>query len=106
MKIYAYISQNQFTCDLVYSRLLMTSMRDPSVRKACWESRDRYWTCLDLTDLENRERCQELRRVFEDCCPGQWVSSNWQWMFNLVFVLSNYVQFGILWPALAQWWSD
>ncbi|CAL4075694.1 unnamed protein product, partial [Meganyctiphanes norvegica] len=61
---------SHLTCVIL---VLMTSMRDPSMRKACWESRDNYWACLNLTKPDQREQCLELRRLFEDSCPGQWV---------------------------------
>ncbi|XP_069953298.1 cytochrome c oxidase assembly factor 6 homolog isoform X1 [Cherax quadricarinatus] len=48
------------------------SFRDKGVRKACWDSRDRYWACLDLPDL-HRDHCMELRRLYEMACPGHWV---------------------------------
>lgn len=49
------------------------SFRDKGVRKACWESRDRYWACLDLPGIQ-RDHCMELRRLYEVACPGHWVS--------------------------------
>ncbi|XP_059062016.1 cytochrome c oxidase assembly factor 6 homolog [Achroia grisella] len=46
-------------------------------RKACWDSRDRYWECLDNQNIkDNSERpkaCIEFRRAFEKSCPTQWV---------------------------------
>ncbi|KAK4291756.1 hypothetical protein Pmani_035442 [Petrolisthes manimaculis] len=49
------------------------SFRDKGVRKACWESRDRYWACLDLPDSIHRDHCLELRRLYEMACPVHWV---------------------------------
>ncbi|XP_042889327.1 cytochrome c oxidase assembly factor 6 homolog isoform X1 [Penaeus japonicus] len=48
------------------------SFRDKGVRKACWESRDRYWACLDLPDV-HRDNCLDLRRLYEHSCPSHWV---------------------------------
>ncbi|CAI9563592.1 unnamed protein product [Staurois parvus] len=41
-------------------------------RKACWDSRDLYWQCLDDTK-EDRDRCQQIRKGFEKNCPQTWV---------------------------------
>ncbi|KDR21393.1 hypothetical protein L798_03169 [Zootermopsis nevadensis] len=41
-------------------------------RKKCWDSRNRYWDCLDK-NAEDRESCLKLRQAFEDSCPAQWV---------------------------------
>lgn len=41
-------------------------------RKKCWDSRDRYWDCLDGT-AEEKERCLQLRKQYETSCPSQWV---------------------------------
>ncbi|XP_076069870.1 cytochrome c oxidase assembly factor 6 homolog isoform X1 [Oratosquilla oratoria] len=48
------------------------SFRDKTVRKACWDSRDRYWACLDLPDT-HKNSCLELRRLYELSCPTHWV---------------------------------
>ncbi|KAJ4429963.1 hypothetical protein ANN_22167 [Periplaneta americana] len=40
-------------------------------RQKCWDSRDRYWDCLD-TNAEERERCLKLRQAYENSCPAQW----------------------------------
>jgi cytochrome c oxidase assembly factor 6 len=42
-------------------------------RQKCWDSRDRYWDCLD-TNAEEHERCLKLRQAYENSCPAQWVS--------------------------------
>jgi len=41
-------------------------------RQKCWDSRDRYWDCLD-TNGQERERCLKLRQAYENSCPAQWV---------------------------------
>ncbi|XP_067011941.1 cytochrome c oxidase assembly factor 6 homolog [Anabrus simplex] len=41
-------------------------------RKVCWDSRDRYWECLDVNHDE-REKCIKLRQTYESSCPAQWV---------------------------------
>ncbi|RXG60794.1 cytochrome c oxidase assembly factor 6-like protein [Armadillidium vulgare] len=48
------------------------SIRDKISRKECWDSRDRYWECLDLENT-SRDQCTELRRLYEISCPSQWV---------------------------------
>ncbi|RWS27022.1 cytochrome C oxidase: subunit VIb/COX12-like protein [Leptotrombidium deliense] len=39
-------------------------------REKCWNSRDRYWYCLDN---ETEDKCKSLRNEFEKCCPQTWV---------------------------------
>ncbi|KAJ9594156.1 hypothetical protein L9F63_014412, partial [Diploptera punctata] len=41
-------------------------------RQKCWDSRDRYWECLDKNS-EKRELCLKLREMYEESCPAQWV---------------------------------
>ncbi|XP_071989060.1 cytochrome c oxidase assembly factor 6 homolog isoform X1 [Engystomops pustulosus] len=40
-------------------------------RKACWDSRDKYWQCLE-DNKEDVAKCQQLRQSFESLCPRQW----------------------------------
>ncbi|XP_075232663.1 cytochrome c oxidase assembly factor 6 homolog [Lycorma delicatula] len=40
-------------------------------RQACWDSRDRYWECLDNNGNEV-EHCKKLRQLYEISCPIQW----------------------------------
>lgn len=40
-------------------------------RYQCWDSRDKYWECLDSRGTE--ESCEELRKMFIETCPGAWV---------------------------------
>ncbi|XP_063230157.1 cytochrome c oxidase assembly factor 6 homolog isoform X1 [Bacillus rossius redtenbacheri] len=42
------------------------------VRQQCWDSRDRYWECLDA-NKEAAEQCVKLRQAYEAQCPAQWV---------------------------------
>jgi cytochrome c oxidase assembly factor 6 len=46
-------------------------------RQLCWDARDRYWECLDSENIKDNSQkpkaCAELRRVFENSCPTQWV---------------------------------
>ena len=42
-------------------------------RQKCWDSRDRYWQCLDTSGDQNN-KCVELRTLYETTCPSQWVS--------------------------------
>lgn len=41
-------------------------------RKACWDSRDKYWQCLDA-NKEAADKCQQSRQSFESLCPRQWI---------------------------------
>ncbi|XP_071441268.1 cytochrome c oxidase assembly factor 6 homolog isoform X2 [Hetaerina americana] len=41
-------------------------------RKKCWDARDKYWSCLDGTS-EEKELCLQLRKLYENSCPAQWV---------------------------------
>ncbi|XP_029968854.1 cytochrome c oxidase assembly factor 6 homolog [Salarias fasciatus] len=41
-------------------------------RKACWDSRDLLWKCLDDNN-DSVSSCQELQSQFEAKCPAQWV---------------------------------
>ncbi|XP_077537240.1 cytochrome c oxidase assembly factor 6 homolog isoform X2 [Haemaphysalis longicornis] len=41
-------------------------------RQKCWDSRDRYWECLDRNS-EDASRCTETRSLYESMCPSQWV---------------------------------
>ncbi|XP_069556243.1 cytochrome c oxidase assembly factor 6 homolog [Brachyistius frenatus] len=41
-------------------------------RKACWDARDRLWTCLEDND-DKAASCQRLQSEFEAQCPAQWV---------------------------------
>ncbi|XP_040195747.1 cytochrome c oxidase assembly factor 6 homolog [Rana temporaria] len=41
-------------------------------RKACWDSRDRYWQCLDDTK-EDKDKCQQIRKGYEQSCPLTWI---------------------------------
>ncbi|NXN95102.1 COA6 factor, partial [Rhinopomastus cyanomelas] len=41
-------------------------------RKACWAARDELWQCLDGHG-DQPAGCEQLRRLFEERCPQQWV---------------------------------
>ncbi|XP_077522756.1 cytochrome c oxidase assembly factor 6 homolog isoform X2 [Amblyomma americanum] len=41
-------------------------------RQKCWDSRDRYWECLDR-NADDASRCTETRSFYESRCPSQWV---------------------------------
>lgn len=49
------------------------SFPDKEKRQKCWDSRDRYWECLDKSG-DQMEKCMEVRAVYETTCPSQWVS--------------------------------
>lgn len=50
-------------------------------RQQCWDSRDKYWQCLDENAPEHQstsgapepKQCQSFRKLFQSSCPGQWV---------------------------------
>lgn len=47
-------------------------------RAVCWSARDKLWECLDKhEDPLNRSKlpkeCAELRKLYEQGCPAQWV---------------------------------
>ncbi|KAM5180211.1 cytochrome c oxidase assembly factor 6 homolog [Mantella aurantiaca] len=54
--------------------LSRNKMSAPSAqeRKACWDSRDRYWQCLDDSN-EDKDKCQQFRKGFEKSCPLTWL---------------------------------
>ncbi|XP_068163299.1 cytochrome c oxidase assembly factor 6 homolog [Antennarius striatus] len=41
-------------------------------RKACWDTRDQLWKCLD-DNHDNAESCEKFQKKFEAACPAQWV---------------------------------
>ncbi|XP_037274445.2 cytochrome c oxidase assembly factor 6 homolog [Rhipicephalus microplus] len=41
-------------------------------RQKCWDSRDRYWECLD-SNADDAKRCAEMKSLYETLCPSQWV---------------------------------
>lgn len=51
----------------------MSSFPGKEERRVCWDSRDRYWECLDMYPSDNKQ-CAKLRQLFEQQCPSQWVS--------------------------------
>lgn len=53
------------------------SFPDKQQRKTCWDSRDKYWECLDDNNVKDStiklKACLEFRKIFEKSCPPQWV---------------------------------
>lgn len=53
------------------------SFPDREQRKKCWDTRDKYWECLDNLNVKERaekpKACIEFRKMFESSCPPQWV---------------------------------
>ncbi|CAF0767967.1 unnamed protein product [Adineta ricciae] len=49
------------------------SVIDKKYREKCWLTRDDYWKCLD-TNKEEKEKCLQLRQLFESSCPATWVT--------------------------------
>lgn len=41
-------------------------------RHKCWDSRDRYWECLDRNG-DDTGRCSKEKTLYESACPSQWV---------------------------------
>ncbi|CAF0873378.1 unnamed protein product [Adineta steineri] len=48
------------------------SVIDKKYREKCWSVRDDYWKCLDM-NKEEKEKCLQLRQLFESSCPATWV---------------------------------
>ncbi|KAL3048348.1 cytochrome c oxidase assembly factor 6 homolog [Trematomus bernacchii] len=48
------------------------SAPNSSERKACWDSRDLLWKCLD-DNGDKAESCLKFQGEFESNCPAQWV---------------------------------
>ncbi|XP_045582936.2 cytochrome c oxidase assembly factor 6 homolog isoform X1 [Procambarus clarkii] len=44
---------------------------DKEARYQCWDSRDKYWECLDSGGTD--ESCKELRNMYNEHCPSTWV---------------------------------
>lgn len=51
---------------------IMASFPSKDERTICWSARDKYWSCLDAHE-GNVNSCTELRKVYENSCPSQWV---------------------------------
>ncbi|XP_064484208.1 cytochrome c oxidase assembly factor 6 homolog [Ornithodoros turicata] len=41
-------------------------------RHKCWDSRDRYWECLDR-NADDSSKCLDMKKEYEGLCPSQWV---------------------------------
>nr|CAD7395986.1 unnamed protein product [Timema poppensis] len=52
--------------------VVVMSFPNKAERQKCWDSRDRYWECLDINKDEN-EHCLKLRQLYESSCSSQWV---------------------------------
>ncbi|CAG2101028.1 unnamed protein product [Medioppia subpectinata] len=52
---------------------MMMSYPNKEQRTKCYTARDGLWNCLD-TNEDNREKCLQIRKAFEDQCPPQWVT--------------------------------
>nr|CAD7452480.1 unnamed protein product [Timema tahoe] len=50
---------------------VVMSFPNKAERQKCWDSRDRYWECLDVNKDEN-EHCLKLRQLYESSCSSQW----------------------------------
>ena len=48
-------------------------------REQCWDARDNYWKCLDEKD-NDKEKCKEARKPFEELCSKTWVSLFYQFI--------------------------
>nr|CAD7437773.1 unnamed protein product [Timema bartmani] len=52
-------------------KIVVMSFPNKAERQKCWDSRDRYWECLDVNKDEN-EHCLKLRQLYESSCSSQW----------------------------------
>uniref|UniRef100_T1IML3 Cytochrome c oxidase assembly factor 6 n=1 Tax=Strigamia maritima TaxID=126957 RepID=T1IML3_STRMM len=50
----------------------LMSFPNKEVRTKCWDSRDRYWECLDKNSDDDKI-CNTFRKMYEGSCPAQWV---------------------------------
>uniref|UniRef100_A0A069DMD0 Putative cytochrome oxidase c subunit vib n=1 Tax=Panstrongylus megistus TaxID=65343 RepID=A0A069DMD0_9HEMI len=48
------------------------SFPQKETRESCWNSRDKYWECLDSSSNDDKH-CAEFRKLYEAKCPAQWV---------------------------------
>jgi len=48
-----------------------TAFPNKEARARCWDSRDKFWECLDAGG--NDDTCAELRKMYVDSCPNTWV---------------------------------
>uniref|UniRef100_R4FL41 Putative cytochrome oxidase c subunit vib n=2 Tax=Rhodnius TaxID=13248 RepID=R4FL41_RHOPR len=48
------------------------SFPQKETREGCWNSRDKYWECLESFNNDDK-RCAEFRKFYEAKCPAQWV---------------------------------
>ncbi|OQV13802.1 hypothetical protein BV898_12021 [Hypsibius exemplaris] len=53
-------------------------------RKACWDSRDAYWKCIEKNGTD-APVCDQLRTEYLNLCPGQWVKH-----FDRKFIYEQY----------------
>ncbi|CAG2056776.1 unnamed protein product, partial [Timema podura] len=65
---------------------VVMSFPNKAERQKCWDSRDRYWECLDVNKDEN-EHCLKLRQLYESSCSSQWLA-------NALVVLSSTAEDG------------
>lgn len=57
------------------------SFPDKAQRQQCWDSRDKYWQCLDKyapeytpsSGQDGPKECAQIRKLYESSCPAQWV---------------------------------
>ncbi|KAF8564792.1 hypothetical protein P879_07783 [Paragonimus westermani] len=64
--------------------IMNTKLLKKSGREKCWSARDAYWNCVtqilsqpenaQLTEPEVRKKCSKERELYEDACPGVWVT--------------------------------
>lgn len=64
------------------------SFPDKEKRQKCWDSRDRYWECLDKSG-DQSDKCAEIRTLYESACPSQWVSLNDYFLFQSILPFSQ-----------------
>nr|CAD7424142.1 unnamed protein product [Timema monikensis] len=57
--------------NVVTIKYVVMSFPNKAERQKCWDSRDRYWECLDINKDEN-EHCLKLRQLYESSCSSQW----------------------------------
>lgn len=64
-------------------------------RQKCWDSRDRYWECLDKNGDQN-EKCLQIRTLYEASCPSQWVSVHDIYYFICSCIIQSFTHLSVI----------
>jgi len=64
------------------------SYPNKETRNKCYNARDNLWKCLDINN-DDKDKCKELRKLFEAECPQQWVRIDYHILNELVVMPFN-----------------